>query len=161
MNIPDGGNPKKIVMAKDLAFLFYPSDWSGGTMTMSRFIKGCYIYLLMAQFNSGPLSLEEIKTVLGNDFAVWGALSKKFKMTDQGLFFNERLEAEKNKRKAFTESRRENKSKSLSKTSYDKTYDEHMIKHMENTNENINRNSISLGKYENLFFELTKNEIDN
>lgn len=87
---------------KDPAFLFYPGDWQGGTMTMTRHMKGCYIDLLVAQFNSGPLSLEEIKTVLGTDFAVWGSLSKKFKRTDDGLFFNERLATEKAKREKFS-----------------------------------------------------------
>lgn len=89
-------------MAKDPAFLFYPGDWSGGTMTMSRHLKGCYIDLLVAQFNSGALSLEEIKIVLGNDFAAWGALSKKFAVDDTGKYFNERLESEKSKRKEFS-----------------------------------------------------------
>jgi hypothetical protein len=98
-------------MAKDPAFLFYPGDWSGGTLTMSRHLKGCYLDLLVAQFNAGPLSLEEIKTVLGNDFAVWGTLSKKFKKTETGLFFNERLEIEKIKRASYTESRRQSRQK--------------------------------------------------
>jgi hypothetical protein len=65
--------------------------------------------LLDAQFNSGPLSLEEIKTVLGSDFATaWGALSKKFKASEKGLFFNERMEAEKLKRRTYVESRKNN-----------------------------------------------------
>lgn len=86
---------------KDPAFLFYPGDWSGGTMTMTRHLKGCYIDLLVAQFNQGPLSLEEIRTVLGNDFASWGTLSKKFAQNAAGKFCNERLEAEKEKRATF------------------------------------------------------------
>ena len=96
-------------MAKDPAFLFYPGDWQGGTSTMSRFIKGCYMDLLIAQFNSGPLSLEEIKTVLGSDFGPsWPTLQKKFKQAS-GLFFNERLEVEKTKRAEYSKSRRENR----------------------------------------------------
>lgn len=93
-------------MAKDPAFLFYPGDWLGGTITFSRFLKGCYMDLLMAQFNSGHLSLEEIKTVLGSDFGqAWPALRKKFATDQEGLFFNERLEVEKNRRSSYTESR--------------------------------------------------------
>lgn len=131
-------------MAKDPAFLFYPNDWNGGTMTMSRHLKGCYIDLLVAQFNSGPLSLEEIKTVLGTDFAIWGALTKKFKKTDTGLFFNERLEIEKSKRVEYSKSRSENRKKGKNST-YERTYENHMISHMENENENENINEFEGG----------------
>ncbi|HMT02648.1 MAG TPA: hypothetical protein PKD00_04965 [Burkholderiales bacterium] len=81
-------------MAKTPAVLWYFNDWNGGTITLSRFIKGCYMDLLTAQFNSGHLSLEEIKTVLGNDFAVWGTLSKKFAVDETGKYFNVRLDNE-------------------------------------------------------------------
>lgn len=82
---------------------------------MSRHMKGCYIDLLVAQFNSGPLSLEEIKIVLGADFAVWGSLSKKFKQTGNGLFFNERLEAEKTKRAEYSLKQKERVNKRWNK----------------------------------------------
>lgn len=120
-------------MAKDPAMLWYWNDWNGGTLTFSRHLKGCYMDVLSAQFNAGPLSLEEIKTVLGSDFSAWGTIQKKFTQTSTGLFFNERLEAEKEKRKAFTESRRQNRRKKT----YDASYDEHMIAHMENENTNV------------------------
>lgn len=122
-------------MAKDPAMLWYWNDWQGGTATLSRHLKGCYIDILHAQFNSGPLSLEEIKTVLGADFVAWHTLSKKFQQTPAGLFFNERLEAEKIKRQNFCESRRNNKEgKTL-----DATSEKHMINHMENENRNANK----------------------
>lgn len=89
-------------MGRDPAVLLYFNDWHSGTITFSRHLKGCYMDLLHAQFNSGHLSLEEIKTVLGNDFASWGALSKKFIKDDNGLFFNHRLESEIIKRKDFS-----------------------------------------------------------
>ena len=111
-------------MAKDPATLWYFNDWHGGTVTFSRHLKGCYMDLLYAQFNSGRLSLDEIKTVLGSDFgSSWPTLQKKFK-TENNLFFNERLENELNKRKSFTKSRRENA-----------TSQKHMLMHMENVNE--------------------------
>lgn len=48
--------------------------------------------LLNAQFNAGRLSLEEIQSVLGVDFDfAWPTLQKKFK-SENGLFFNKRLE---------------------------------------------------------------------
>lgn len=90
----------------DPAFLFYPGDWLGGTYTLSRFLKGAYMDILVAQFNSGPLSLEEIKTVLGSDFGqAWPALQKKFQQTSDGLFFNKRLELEKQRRHEYSKSR--------------------------------------------------------
>lgn len=89
-------------MAKDPAVNWYFDNWAGGTKTMSRFLKGCYIDLLDAQFQSGHLSLEEIKIVLGNDFAVWGSLSKKFAVDETGKYYNERLEHEILKREKFS-----------------------------------------------------------
>src|SRR5688572_21835965 len=106
-------------MAKDPAFLFYPNDWLGGTMTMTRHLKGCYIDLLVAQFNSGPLSLETIKTVLGSDQASWTVLSSKFKQTAEGLFFNERLVAEKFKREEYSNKQSERVKKRWYKSGID------------------------------------------
>lgn len=100
-------------MAKDPAFLFYPGDWQGGTMTFSRFLKGCYIDVLIAQFNNGHLSLDEIKTVLGSDFGqAWPTLQKKFVQDENGLWFNEKLEHETKRRREYTESRRQSRLKS-------------------------------------------------
>lgn len=126
-------------MAKDPAFLFYPNDWLGGTMYLSRHQKGCYMDLLIAQFNNGPLSLETIKTVLGQDQANWTALSSKFKKDSNGNFFNERLATEIEKRKKFSKSRRDNVNKRY-KSTYVNTSVEHMNLHMENRNENENEN---------------------
>lgn len=115
-------------MAKDPALLWYFNDWMGGTATLSRHLKGCYMDLLSVQFNSGPLSLKEIKTVLGSDFgSSWPTLQKKFKF-ENDCYFNERLSLEREKRSKFTESRRANA--------------KHMPKHMEDINENRNINSI-------------------
>lgn len=112
-------------MAKDPAILFYFNDWHGGTITMSRHLKGCYMDLLCAQFNIGHLSLDSIKVVLGSDFGpAWPALQKKFKQDNEGLYYNERLFFESTKRKAFSASRRKNASA------------KHMPKHMENEIEN-------------------------
>lgn len=119
-------------MAKDPAMLWYWSDWYSGTATLSRFLKGCYMDLLHAQFNSGHLTLEEIKTVLGSDFGqAWPTLQKKFTADDAGKYFNVRLDEEKEKRAAFTKSRRDN----LHKTKHMK---QHMGDHMENENEDRN-----------------------
>lgn len=136
-------------MAKDPAMLWYWSDWNSGTSLLSRFLKGCYIDILHAQFNNGHLSLEEIKICLGADFgSSWPTLQKKFKQDETGLFFNERLELEINKRKNFSESRRKNVSKRY-KPTYVDTSVEHMNIHMENTNRNKDEIKNSLGKSEN------------
>lgn len=119
-------------MAKDPAMLWYWSDWHSGTITLSRFLKGCYMDVLHAQFNSGRLTLEEIKTVLGSDFGqAWPAIQKKFAVDDTGKYFNERLELEKAKRANFTESRRKN---------LESHKDTHMHQHTASRMENVNRN---------------------
>lgn len=91
-------------MPKDPAMLWYWNDWHGGTVTMSRHLKGCYMDLLYAQFNNGRLSLSEIKTVLGQDFAAtWPVLLKKFKQDENDYYYNEKAESEKIKRERFAE----------------------------------------------------------
>lgn len=118
-------------MAKDPAVLWYFGDWAGGTMTMTRHQKGCYIDLLCAQFNNGKLSLDEIKTVLGEDFgSTWPTLQKKFEKDESGLFFNKRLQEEKDKRIKYSESRRSNRNHMK------QHMNNHMSAHMENENEN-------------------------
>ncbi len=145
-------------MAKDPAFLFYPGDWTLGTMAMTRHEKGCYIDLLMAQFSLGPLTLNQIKTLLGPDQAMWTVLQAKFKTTGDGRWFNERLEAEKTKRASYTESRRNNRKKSYDET-YDTTHEKHMMHHMENVNENVNENDLKGGVGEKFKSTLLK-ELD-
>lgn len=100
-------------------------------MLFSRAHKGAYMDLLMTQFNFGHLSLDDVKTVLGADFdSMWESrLSAKFSVDDNGLFFNKRLEDEKNKRIGFTESRRKNLDKQ--DTHMEQHMDTHMESHME------------------------------
>lgn len=114
-------------MQKDPALLWYFNDWMGGTATLSRHLKGCYIDLLCVQFNSGPLSLEEIKTVLGSDFGQsWPVLQKKFKF-ENGRYFNERMEHERLKRSSFVESRRKNGEKHKVKLVEDRDINENKL----------------------------------
>lgn len=104
---------------------------------MSRFLKGCYMDILIAQFNNGHLSIDEIRTVLGSDFGQsWPTLQKKFVQDENGLWFNEKLDREIDKRKKYSESRRKNRE---GKKTHPPTYDSHMLSHMENENENENR----------------------
>lgn len=131
-------------MAKDPAFLFYPGDWLGGTLGMSFEEKGAYIELLMLQFNRGHMTEHMIRQVVGQN---WEAIRSKFITDENGLYFNQRLEIEKENRKAFTESRRNNilgknqySKKEKKKAHKTKDMKGHMTTHMEDENEDENIN---------------------
>lgn len=119
---------------KDIAFLFIPSNWLEGTQTFTRHQKGCYIDLMMAQFAQDPLSLDDIKTVLGEkDFAEqWESKLKKKFIEENGMYHNARLRFEKDKRAKFTGSRRNNAKGAAT----DDTKQKHMHEHMSNGNNN-------------------------
>lgn len=110
-------------MSKDPAVLFYTSDFLTGTLTMTDEHIGMYIKLLCLQHQKGRLTKQDMlyvcKTYVEDVF---------IKFTEEnGLYWNERMEIESAKRKAFCESRR------LSRTSnVRKTY----VRRMENINEN-------------------------
>ncbi len=128
-------------MARDPAFLFYPGDWLGGTMTFNRHHKGAYMDVLMAQFNSGHLSIDDVKFILGPDFdLMWESkLKPKFKTDAAGKFFNEKLEFEINRRKKFVASRTENLEGDKKTKTHKVTHmDNHTVSRMENENENGN-----------------------
>lgn len=116
-------------MAKDVAFLFYPGDWLGGTLLMSRHHKGAYMDLLVAQFNNGHMALQEIKTLLGKeDENLWEeVLSKKFVQDSEGKYYNEKLDKEIFKRRGFTSSRTNNLKKNSDTSSHTAG---HMDSHM-------------------------------
>ncbi len=84
---------------KDPAVTWYFDNWDGGTKLLSRHQKGCYMDLLSAQFHCGPLTIENIQTVLGNDFAEWDKCLKAKFQEEDGVFFNERMEHEISKRR--------------------------------------------------------------
>lgn len=119
---------------KDPAFLFYPNDYIGGTLGMSFEQKGAYIELLMTQFNRGHMTYHMIGQVLGQSFELWETLLDKFKTDTDGRFYNDRLEIEQNKRKHYSDSRKNNR---LGLNQYSKTEEDicgHMTSHMENEN---------------------------
>lgn len=117
---------------KDPAFLFYPGDWLGGTIGMTFEEKGAYLELLMVQFNRGHMTDHMCGQVVGH---LWDKVKCKFKQDSEGLWFNERLDIEKQRRKRFVESRKNNKE---GKNQFNKIA--HMTSHMENRN--INENEI-------------------
>lgn len=95
-------------MAKSPAINWYFDNWHGGTLGFNRHQKGCYIDLLNAQFQLGPLSLEQIKNILGSDFPSWDVIKCKFVQDADEKFFNERLAAEIDKRNKFSEKQKKN-----------------------------------------------------
>jgi uncharacterized protein YdaU (DUF1376 family) len=126
-------------MSKDPAFLFYPNDYIGGTMGMTFEEKGAYMELLMLQFNRGHMTLHMIGQTVGQ---TWVKIQDKFIKDADGLWYNERLDLEKERRKTFTESRRNNV---LGKNQHTKNKEKevghmttHMTGHMENVNINVN-----------------------
>lgn len=136
-------------MAKDPAFLFYPGDWQGGTMYLTYEQKGCYIDLLVLQFNTGKFTEAQAKQVLSICFAVaWPLLVQKFK-TDGTFYWNERLQVEIDRRKNFSNSRRNNALSQKKPKNGSEAYAKHM--ETENRNEIININSLERGVGENLY----------
>jgi len=138
-------------MAQDPAFLFYYQDFLVGTDDMDNDEVGAYIRCLCHQASKGCISEKHMmKICLRQD--VYTSVSQKFSRNEDGNYCNERLLLEINKRKAFAESRRNNRMKKtsdihMSKTS--KTY----VPHMENENENeneikdVNEKKVSRNKF--------------
>ncbi len=129
-------------MSKDPAFLFYPGDWLGGTMGMSFEEKGAYMELLMMQFNRGHMTEHMVGQAIGQ---LWDKVQVKFIQDKDGLYYNERLDFEKEKRKTFTESRRNNiegKNQYSKQDEKEGHLEGHMTTHMEDGNVNVNVNDI-------------------
>ena len=132
-------------MAKDPAVLFYTSDFLSGTFTMTLEEKGAYITLLCLQHQKGKLT--------DRDLHMYKDMSEvigKFEKLEDGFYYNLKMKDCTEKRKRYSESRRNNRLKkttskqNISKT-YDTSYDKDIkntsktyVKHMENENENIN-----------------------
>lgn len=142
-------------MAKDPAFLFYPNDYIGGTMGMTFEEKGAYMELLMLQFNRGHMTSRMVGQTVGQ---LWDKVQDKFIKDKDGLFFNERLDIEKTKRRKYTESRNNNTSGKNQYTEKHKKKDDfingHMTSHMEDVNKDVNTNGIINNKEEK---EILKN----
>jgi uncharacterized protein YdaU (DUF1376 family) len=143
-------------MAKDPAYLFYSDNFLSGTMFLSDEQIGKYIRLLCAQHLTGHLHEKDmIKICKTKDEDIW----KKFNVDSVGLYYNERLELEINKRKKFTESRSNNrlgkvKTKKTTPKKKSKSYDPHMEDEDEIENEDINNiKKVYLKFFENKDFE--------
>jgi uncharacterized protein YdaU (DUF1376 family) len=140
-------------MSKDPAFLFYPNDYIGGTMGMTFEEKGAYIELLMTQFNRGHMSGQVVGQVVGQ---LWGRIKDKFKIDDKGLYYNERLEIEIEKRKSFVQSRLNNISGKNQYTKKEGHLDGHTASRMENEDENEIDYELVVKNYHSLCPKLNK-----
>ena len=124
-------------MAKDPAVLLYTADFLVGCMTMTNEQVGKYIRLLCLQHQKGHLTESQMLSVCGEYDA---AVFEHFKQDEKGLYFNERMDIESQKRRSYSKSRSNNRKSSSSvpptedKTDICYSYG----KHMENVNENVN-----------------------
>jgi len=125
-------------MSKDPAVLFYTSDFISGTITMTDEQRGKYILLLCIQHQKGHLTEKDMLNICKTyDEDIWC----KFKNED-GVFFNERMKEESEKRAKYAESRRDNRKKKDVKEEDIKNISSTYVPHMENENENINKDTI-------------------
>lgn len=119
---------------KDPAFLFYSSDFLNGISDLTMEERGQYITLLCLQHQKDELTEKTIRLSVGS---VSVDVISKFIRLDNGNLVNERLRNEIEKRKIFTESRRNNGIKGgRPKKPLGKPTDNLMED--ENENENIN-----------------------
>lgn len=96
--------------------------------------RGKYITILCQMHQEGRLDEKTICFLVGS---VSVKLKSKFQIDKDGLWYNERLEFEKEKRAAYSESRRKNGKKGGRPST--KAYGKHMVNHMGNENEDVNK----------------------
>ena len=96
---------------KSPSFQFYSSDFMTGTTFMTNEEVGAYIRCLCMQHQKGHLKEKEMKQICLNQ-EVLESVMNHYKQDDEGLFYNERLDFEKEKREKFIQSRSNNRSKS-------------------------------------------------
>jgi hypothetical protein len=147
---------------KDPAFLFYSSDFLVGVSDLTMEERGQYITLLCLQHTKGHLSKKNILVGVGQ---VSDDVLAKFSIDDNGCYYNERLEKEVNKRKAYSESRKKNGAKKWEKekhmqtendayaSAYGYAYDMHTENVNRNIIDNINTNIDIVNKtnYDDIF----------
>lgn len=141
---------------KDPAFLFYHRDFLVGTENMSLAATGAYIKLMCIQADQGHVTEKHMKKICSNicfetmqislDENTYNEVKTKFTETapGSGLYINNRLAEEIQKRIKYSESRRKNRKPKTEKTydvTYDNTYVETYEKHMVNANANANINT--------------------
>lgn len=86
-------------MPKDPAFLFYTADFISGVQDLTMEERGQFITLLCLQHQKGHLTEKMIKLAVGDAAA---DVRQKFRKDSAGLWYNERLDIEIEKRKSFS-----------------------------------------------------------
>jgi len=129
-------------MSKDPAFLFYSSDFLTGVSDLTMEERGQFITLLCLQHQKGHLT-KKVMQLQCHGIPTADVLAK-FRIDENGLYYNERVEQEREKRAAHSLKQRQNalkrwnKDKSSTKqTLYDGNA---MAMPLENENENENEN---------------------
>jgi hypothetical protein len=128
-------------MAKDPAVLFYTADFLLGTEFFTDEETGQYIKLLCMQHQVGHLpETYVLSRVKSNNSPVL----KKFLKDKNGMYYQQRMEEEVQKRLSYSESRRNNRLKGKEGREYIEDVISHMSEdmsdHMVNENENVNNN---------------------
>ncbi len=126
-------------MSKDPAVLFYTADFLTATNTWKSEHVGMYARLLFNQHIIGHMDMEDITDICKGP--VPKKVLNKFTQDENGLYYNIIMKQRIEERKAFTESRRNNrlgKTKTTEKNNTSQTHDNHMSGHMEDENENLN-----------------------
>ena len=120
-------------MGRDPAVLFYTSDFLTGTAYFDMSERGRYITLLCEQHQNGHIPQFRFDDVCGTERPL---LRAKFKKDDNGFWYNERMEIETLKRKAFCQSRRDSINKRYVRSTHVDTHVVHTKVRMENENDN-------------------------
>lgn len=135
--------------SKTPAVLFYAADYLVGVIGMTWDEQGRYMYLLALQQQKGHLNIMAIMPDCP------ASVLEKFTQDENGLYYNERMQEEMDKRYKFVESRRRNASgkvvdkKSVSvdnsplakhKQTTSGAYATALAGHMDNDNDNDNNN---------------------
>jgi len=130
---------------KDPAFLFYSSDFLTGTYFLNDTQVGKFIRLLCFHHQKGRLTKDHmLKICLTYDKDIFDLFTKD----ENGLYFNERLESEVDRRKKYSESRRSNRKKKTKNEvpvlNISKTYDQHMETETETETITINKTEVEV-----------------
>jgi uncharacterized protein YdaU (DUF1376 family) len=133
-------------MAKDPAFLFYSNDFLAGVQDLTMEERGQYITLLCVLHQKGRINDKTIRLCVGNAAA---DVLAKFRQDSAGLWYNERLEIEIEKRRAHadkqrlraTEGWKKRKNEENSKTEV--SHGNATAMPLEDVNENRNENVIT------------------
>jgi|SRR5690606_1135846 uncharacterized protein YdaU (DUF1376 family) len=128
-------------MAKDPAFLLYSQDFLIGCAEMTNEEIGQYFRILCYMHQKGRMPEKTIRLLVGS---VSDTVRLKFKIDENGNWFNERLEEVIQERQKFVESRRINGSKG----GRPKKTNKPTVNHMEDENENEIVNDINVLKEE-------------